>query len=271
MNADAPTIVDDEVANSEPTEFQYSCKRCRAALFTTADVLLHDATKNSSGHKKFKHQNFHSDEQKEECTSVFLDPDVNPWIAAEARMEALVAEDTEGGDRTKHVVSGATGAYAHLNGTTYDSGSESWVEDEEDGFWGSDDDGDIYDPEEDEENDIPLEDMINDSRSEFAPTSISNVVERRKELVSQKKRHNNNKKKASSSAAANAYATSAETVRVGDFVPELDTVYCPNTRCRAKIGAQSWIGSQCSCGAWVTPSFKIHAKCVDKIPMSLLQ
>jgi dual specificity phosphatase 12 len=47
-------------------------------------------------------------------------------------------------------------------------------------------------------------------------------------------------------------------------VVDSDTIYCP--RCVAKIGSQSWAGSQCSCGAWITPSFKIHAKAVDKLP-----
>ncbi|KAK7197376.1 hypothetical protein NESM_000685200 [Novymonas esmeraldas] len=46
---------------------------------------------------------------------------------------------------------------------------------------------------------------------------------------------------------------------------EPDTLYCPNPRCRAKLGTQSWTGSQCSCGAWVTPAFRIHARAVDKM------
>ncbi|CBH18376.1 hypothetical protein, conserved [Trypanosoma brucei gambiense DAL972] len=44
-----------------------------------------------------------------------------------------------------------------------------------------------------------------------------------------------------------------------------DTVYCPNNSCSAKIGTQSWVGSQCSCGVWVTPAFKIHGRAVDKL------
>ncbi|ORC84316.1 dual specificity phosphatase 12 [Trypanosoma theileri] len=47
-----------------------------------------------------------------------------------------------------------------------------------------------------------------------------------------------------------------------------DTIYCPNQNCGVKIGTQSWIGSQCSCGAWITPAFKIHSRAVDKIPVS---
>lgn len=46
---------------------------------------------------------------------------------------------------------------------------------------------------------------------------------------------------------------------------EPDTIYCPNQRCHAKLGTQSWTGSRCSCGAWVTPAFRIHARAVDKM------
>ncbi|ESL07757.1 hypothetical protein TRSC58_04550 [Trypanosoma rangeli SC58] len=49
-----------------------------------------------------------------------------------------------------------------------------------------------------------------------------------------------------------------------DVMP--DTIYCLNRSCRAKIGTQSWVGSQCSCGAWVAPAFKIHSRVVDKMP-----
>ncbi|GET86384.1 hypothetical protein, conserved [Leishmania tarentolae] len=44
-----------------------------------------------------------------------------------------------------------------------------------------------------------------------------------------------------------------------------DTIYCRNPRCRAKLGMQSWTGSQCSCGTWVTPAFRIHTRSVDKM------
>lgn len=47
-------------------------------------------------------------------------------------------------------------------------------------------------------------------------------------------------------------------------VVEPDTIYCP--KCSAKVGAQSWTGSQCSCGQWVTPAFKLHMKALDKFP-----
>ncbi|KPA77684.1 hypothetical protein ABB37_07021 [Leptomonas pyrrhocoris] len=48
-------------------------------------------------------------------------------------------------------------------------------------------------------------------------------------------------------------------------VVEPDTIYCPNVRCRAKLGTQSWTGSRCSCGAWVAPAFRIHARVVDRV------
>lgn len=48
---------------------------------------------------------------------------------------------------------------------------------------------------------------------------------------------------------------------------EPDTIYCPNARCHCKIGTQSWSGTRCSCGAWVTPAFKILKKSVDKLPL----
>ncbi|AIN96040.1 hypothetical protein LPMP_091250 [Leishmania panamensis] len=44
-----------------------------------------------------------------------------------------------------------------------------------------------------------------------------------------------------------------------------DTIYCRNPLCRAKLGTQSWTGSQCSCGAWITPAFRIHARVVDRM------
>ena len=38
---------------------------------------------------------------------------------------------------------------------------------------------------------------------------------------------------------------------------------CPGARCGARLGAWSWAGERCSCGAWVTPAFQIHAGRVD--------
>jgi dual specificity phosphatase 12 len=38
---------------------------------------------------------------------------------------------------------------------------------------------------------------------------------------------------------------------------------CPVPKCGAKIGSWSWIGSQCSCGQWVNPSFKVLASRLD--------
>lgn len=36
---------------------------------------------------------------------------------------------------------------------------------------------------------------------------------------------------------------------------------CPKCACR--LGGFSWAGEQCSCGAWVTPAFQLHASRVD--------
>jgi dual specificity phosphatase 12 len=36
---------------------------------------------------------------------------------------------------------------------------------------------------------------------------------------------------------------------------------CPKCGCR--LGGFSWAGEQCSCGAWVTPAFQLHASRVD--------
>ncbi|XP_071947783.1 dual specificity protein phosphatase 12-like [Antedon mediterranea] len=40
-------------------------------------------------------------------------------------------------------------------------------------------------------------------------------------------------------------------------------IVCP--KCSAKIGSFNWSGEQCSCGAWVTPSFHVHLNKVDKV------
>lgn len=54
---------------------------------------------------------------------------------------------------------------------------------------------------------------------------------------------------------------------MGDGVGVLpDTVYCKNSKCGAKLGTQSWTGAQCSCGAWVTPAFRVLCKTVDRLP-----
>jgi dual specificity phosphatase 12 len=38
---------------------------------------------------------------------------------------------------------------------------------------------------------------------------------------------------------------------------------CPNARCKVKLGSRLWQGTQCSCGAWVTPAFKVLLSRVD--------
>ena len=39
-------------------------------------------------------------------------------------------------------------------------------------------------------------------------------------------------------------------------------VFCP--KCKTRIGALSWSGSQCSCGSWVAPSISFPKSKVDK-------
>lgn len=50
---------------------------------------------------------------------------------------------------------------------------------------------------------------------------------------------------------------------VGELDP--DTIYCPF--CHVKLGTQSWSGSRCSCGKWITPAFKVLKKSVDAMPL----
>ncbi|KAI7936887.1 hypothetical protein MJO28_015786 [Puccinia striiformis f. sp. tritici] len=40
---------------------------------------------------------------------------------------------------------------------------------------------------------------------------------------------------------------------------------CPNKHCCSKLGSFDWAGSQCSCGAWITPGFQILRSKVDEI------
>ncbi|CAG8462514.1 1645_t:CDS:2 [Ambispora gerdemannii] len=45
---------------------------------------------------------------------------------------------------------------------------------------------------------------------------------------------------------------------------ELDgKILCP--KCNSKLGNYNWAGMQCSCGAWITPSFSIHRERVDEV------
>jgi len=41
------------------------------------------------------------------------------------------------------------------------------------------------------------------------------------------------------------------------------SITCP--KCESKVGNFSWIGSQCSCGAWVSPAFVFHKSKIDQI------
>lgn len=44
-------------------------------------------------------------------------------------------------------------------------------------------------------------------------------------------------------------------------------LFCPNPRCKTKLGSKQWQGTQCSCGAWITPAFKVLLSRVDVIPI----
>jgi dual specificity phosphatase 12 len=46
---------------------------------------------------------------------------------------------------------------------------------------------------------------------------------------------------------------------------------CPNAKCKAKLGSKQWQGTQCSCGAWVTPAFKVLTAKIDGVPLQSLQ
>lgn len=41
---------------------------------------------------------------------------------------------------------------------------------------------------------------------------------------------------------------------------------CP--KCEARLGYYNWAGAQCSCGAWITPSFQIHKNRLDIISVA---
>ena len=55
---------------------------------------------------------------------------------------------------------------------------------------------------------------------------------------------------------------------VEKHVPVSGKLFCFNTRCKTKIGAYSWYGLRCACGAWHTPGFQIYHSRVDKLPSS---
>lgn len=46
-----------------------------------------------------------------------------------------------------------------------------------------------------------------------------------------------------------------------NFQDQEGTIHCP--KCNSKLGSYKWSGSQCSCGAWVTPSLQILKSKVD--------
>ena len=44
--------------------------------------------------------------------------------------------------------------------------------------------------------------------------------------------------------------------------PQPVDLACP--KCGTRLGSQCWVGDQCSCGAWVAPSFKVQKSRVDE-------
>lgn len=66
-------------------------------------------------------------------------------------------------------------------------------------------------------------------------------------------------------AASGSHVDDGEAAAAPAVVVDPDTIYC--FHCKTKVGGQSWIGAQCSCGPWITPSFRIHAKAVDQTPV----
>ena len=42
-------------------------------------------------------------------------------------------------------------------------------------------------------------------------------------------------------------------------------IFCPTSTCGAKLGSWCWSGSQCSCGAWICPSFQFNCSKLDEI------
>ena len=70
-----------------------------------------------------------------------------------------------------------------------------------------------------------------------------------------------------SAAACSSYFTEPHTwMDVLDSAGDYGKLSCPN--CSARVGVFAWIGVQCSCGAWVTPAFQLHASSVDLIAIA---
>lgn len=57
------------------------------------------------------------------------------------------------------------------------------------------------------------------------------------------------------------WITTSSNAQDPSFVAPWD-LKCP--KCAAKLGTASWVGLQCSCGAWISPAFKIVAGKVDE-------
>lgn len=50
---------------------------------------------------------------------------------------------------------------------------------------------------------------------------------------------------------------------MGELTELEGTIYCPNSKCKTKVGGYRWDGEQCSCGVWISPSIHILKSKVD--------
>lgn len=269
-------------------KYRYCCKKCRATLYTSDEIVPHEAGRGARGHKKFKHQGFHDDTDGAACTSHFLDPDVSPWVSEDSRRahedaESAVAAAVDDLERRKNeaLQKGDFDTYLRLEGLQAGAEAPAVEGGEEDNDDNEDDDDDEIiddDDEDDEDEEIESDDDDKTKRNpagKAPPPSSTGKSESRAKAPGAKAAARGAKatgftmrRGKADTSGATAGAGPSVVAPVGPaVVVDPDTIYCPNARCRAKIGAQSWIGSQCSCGAWVTPSFKVHISKVDEIAL----
>uniref|UniRef100_A0A0G4HYC3 protein-tyrosine-phosphatase n=1 Tax=Chromera velia CCMP2878 TaxID=1169474 RepID=A0A0G4HYC3_9ALVE len=52
---------------------------------------------------------------------------------------------------------------------------------------------------------------------------------------------------------------------MGDLSAPTGKIFCPNTRCKAKLGSYAWSGTKCACGRWEAPGFQVHKSRVDAL------
>jgi hypothetical protein len=51
-------------------------------------------------------------------------------------------------------------------------------------------------------------------------------------------------------------------VKIGDGTQQEGKINCP--KCNSRVGSWSWIGSQCSCSAWIVPSYQFTKSKLDE-------